>query len=199
MHMCADEKMTFKYWMRLHWKKIIGMIILIAMLSVFIVGKVLDIEWLNDTTIYVTEALLALGFFSYFELGDYTLWYKRWCLRKYKKYQILTLEFKYFDSDLKPHILEKDVEIENILINDSRGIVYVLVYEFYRLYVRINPFTGGATIVTTNNETYKPNKDQYDFKINSSLASMVKDFFTACSPNNEFRSLEINSLKVTKK
>lgn len=191
--------MTAKYWIKLHWKKIIGTIILVAMISVFIVGKVLNIEWLNDTAIYIAEVCLALGFLSYFELGDYTLWHKKWCLRKYQPGDVLDLEYKYFDKDLKPYITNTSVKIEKVIVNDSRSIVYVLVFEFYRLYARINPFTGGVTIVTTNNEIYKPNKYQYDFKINSALDAIVKDFFVSCTPNNHFYSLEINSLKVIKK
>lgn len=191
--------MELKYLIKLHWKKIVGLLILLAMGSLILVSKLLSIEWLNDYVVYAAEACMALGFISYFELKDITIWWKRWSIRKYKTGDKYILEYKYYNKNLKLNITTTDVIIEEILTNNVRGIIHVLACNDYKLYTRINPLTGGITIVAPNNEEYKPTKYQYYFNIKSSMDDLVNNFFQICTPNNDYCSLEVNSLKIIKK
>lgn len=188
---------------KLHWKRILGLICLITIGVIFLIGEIFKIEWLNNTVAYGIQIIIALGFITYFELNEYILWYNRWLLRKYKTNDKLVLKFKYYDKNFKPKLSELNAIVKYIVFTNNQSLIYEIaildndhMIEDNFIYAKINPITNGITLVTSMGENYKPKYYQYDNALGLDIDLCIKDFFKY--ENSDVKSISIDSIKCKK-
>lgn len=188
---------------KLHWKRITGLVCLTIICSIFIIGEIFKIEWLNSTIAYGIQIILALGFITYFELNEYILWYNRWLLKKYKVNDKLILKFKYYDKDFKPKLSELKTIVKYIVFTNNQSLIYEIaildndhMIEDNFIYAKLNPFTNGLTLITSTGENYKPKYYQYDNALGLDIDLCVKDFFKY--NNKDVKCISIDSVSCKK-
>lgn len=189
---------------KLHWKTLTGLVCLSIVVVIFVIGKVFNLEWINNTITYYIEILLALGFVTYFELNEIMLWYNRWILKKYKLRDTLTLKFKYYDANFKSKLSEVDAIIKHIVFTNNQSLIYEIallennhILDNVFIYAKLNPITNGVTLVTSTGESYKPKIYQYDQALGLDIDLAVKDFFKYS--NRDVRCISIDSISCKKK
>lgn len=121
------------------------------------------------------------GILGMLEIDDWTIWYKRWIIKKYnlKKGK---LEFKIYDSDLNKKWISIPFKQLRYYVTNDQDLVWRMELakdqidtNFYILEGSINPITKSFTITDSNGKKYKLGKDQYYYN-GSRLDIAIEEF-----------------------
>lgn len=109
----------------------------------------------------VINALIFFGVFGALEIDDWTIWIKRWLIKRYNKKQG-NLIIKVYNDELKKTWLEIPFSPLSYTVTNDQTIVWDLILEnAISLHCSINPITNGVTITDAYGATYKCGKEQY--------------------------------------
>lgn len=109
----------------------------------------------------VINALIFFGVFGALEIDDWTIWYKRWLIKRYNKKQG-NLIIKVYDNNLTKSWLEIPFSPLSYSVTNDQTVVWDIILESsISLHCVINPITNGLTITDAYGNTYKCGKEQY--------------------------------------
>lgn len=120
----------------------------------------------------ILNICVFFGVFGALEIDDWTIWYKRWVIKKFYN-STGSLCFKVYDENLKKHYVKVDAKVVNYEITDNQDIIFLVRVNIKtpvdnsRIYngisCMINPITNGVTILDGYGNTYNCKKLQYSF------------------------------------
>lgn len=192
---------------------------LILLFILFVIATILTIKYdlysvMGTAGTVVLNIIIYTGLIGILEVDDWSIWFKRYVIKKYDG-KSGHLKFKIYFKDLKKKYITMPFKIDGYYVTHDRKIIFITMFKniFYndtldeqrKFYFTINPITNGVTICDNLGNDFNPSKLQF-YCTKEGCISMVENVkyfldavieYTKLVDNEVIENITLNKDSIT--